>query len=164
MRPILAVLIALAILGMGVPILAADAGIPVGSSLEEATGSAPAAADVDTSIAGEPTSLPGAIDKGKQVIEFAKAKNWLGMSSVIILLLMYAFKTLRKKFFPSLKKRWLYIVMGALGIVSMLLAKFAGGISWEAAWLVLTSAPCAAAFNDILKRGILGKEPSTGGG
>lgn len=115
-------------------------------------------------VPGEPLTPAQAIEKVKEGIEFGKAKNWFGLSSVAILVLVFLFKVARDKWFPSFNRRWLYIIVPVLGIISMLLAGFVGGVSWGAAWLVLTSAPCAALFSDLIKRGIMGQEPSTGGG
>jgi len=108
-------------------------------------------------IPGEPLTPAEAVDAAKKGIEFAKARNWLGLSSIAILILVFLLKL--TKVFEKIGRRWLYIIVPGLGVVAMLLAGFVGGVSWNAAWLVLTSAPCAALFSDLIKRGILGQEP-----
>jgi hypothetical protein len=106
-----------------------------------------------------PTDVSGAIDLAKDTFKAGKAKNWWLMSAGIIWLLMFGLKV--AKLFKKMGKRWAYITVGALSLASMLLAKFGGGVSWEAAIAVLTSGPFMAFANDFVKRGILGKEPST---
>jgi hypothetical protein len=63
--------------------------------------------------------------------------------------------------FQKFGKRWAYIIVPLLSVAGMLLARFAGEVSWDAAWLLLTSGPCVALLSDFVTRGILGKEPTT---
>ena len=106
-----------------------------------------------------PKDASEAIDKGKEIIAFAQAKNWWGMSAAIIWLLMFIMKL--AGLFKKIGKRWAYIIVPVLSIAAMLLSKFAGDLSWSAAVYVLTSGPSAALINDFVKRGILNKEPET---
>ena len=109
-------------------------------------------------LPGEPQTPAAALESARQGLEFAKAKNWWGLSSIIILVLVWVLKL--TKVFEKIGRRWLYILVPGLGVIAMLLAALAGGVSWGAAWLVLTSAPCAALLSDLVKRGILGQEPT----
>jgi hypothetical protein len=106
-----------------------------------------------------PKDASEAIDKGKEIIAFAQAKNWWGMSAAIIWLLMFIMKI--SGLFKKIGKRWAYIIVPSLSIAAMLLSKFAGDLSWSAAIYVLTSGPSAALLNDFVKRGLLNKEPET---
>jgi hypothetical protein len=63
--------------------------------------------------------------------------------------------------FKKIGKRWSYLLVPLLSVAAMLLSKFAGGLSWETAFLTLTSGPVAALLNDFIKRGVLGKEHTT---
>lgn len=103
-----------------------------------------------------------AIDQGKGLIEFAKAKQWFAFSAGAIWLLMFLFKLGRTYvgFMQKIPKRVLWIVVPVLSVVAMLLAKFQGDLSWGAAIAVLTSGPSAAFLNDFVKRGLLNQEPS----
>lgn len=109
-----------------------------------------------------PTDASGAIDLGKQVIEHGKAKQWFAMSAGIIWLVMFLFKTLRKKIdaMKKIPKRVLWIIVPLLSVAAMILAKLQADLSWGAAVAVLFSGPSVAFLNDFLKRGILNKEPS----
>jgi len=106
-------------------------------------------------VPGEPATAGDALEAGKKAVDFAKAKNWLGFSALAILVLVWILKSVVGKFIDS--KRWLYITVPLLGVAAMLLSAFAGGVSWENAWLVLSSAPVAALASDFVKRGILNK-------
>jgi len=113
-----------------------------------------------------PTSLPssvpkditGAVDLAKSTFRSGQAKNWWLMSAGIIWLIMFILKLL--KLFKKMGRRWAYITVGVMSMAAMLLAKFGGGVSWEAAIAVLTSGPFMAFANDFVKRGILGKAHS----
>lgn len=174
----LAIVMILALM-MVVPVAdaAPDAGkTAAAASQPSATASQPAAAPkaaepkkVADTAAGEPTmpdSVPtdasGAIDAGKKVIEDAKAKKWFAMAAGIIGLLMFGFKTARKKIdaMARIPKRVLWIVVPVLSVAMMLLAKFQDDLSWAAASQVLFSGPSVAFLNDLIKRGVMGKEPS----
>jgi hypothetical protein len=113
----------------------------------------------------EPKEVPkdasGAIDAAKQLVEQGKAKQWFAMSAGTIWLLMFGFKIVRKKFFPKMAKRVLWFVVPILSVAAMLLSKFQADLSWGAALTVLASGPSVAFLNDLLKRGIMGKEPTT---
>jgi hypothetical protein len=113
----------------------------------------------DPSVA---TDTGGAMDQGKQILADAKAKQWFAMSAGIIWLLMFLFKTARKKltFMQGIPKRVLWIILPLLSVAAMLLAKFQGDLSWAAALSVLTSGPAVAFLNDFVKRGVLNKEPT----
>lgn len=106
-----------------------------------------------------PTTAGEAIEQVQTGVAFVKARNWFGMSAVIIFLIMFGLKF--TDLYNKMGKRWSYVISAALSVTAMLLAKFAGGVSWEAAWVVLTSGPAMGALSDLVKRGILAKEPET---
>lgn len=112
----------------------------------------------------DPPEVPGsvaeAIDAGKKLVEQGKAKQWFAMSAGAIWLLMFGFKLVRKKFFPGMAKRVLWIIVPALSVAAMVLAKLQADLSWGAALTVLASGPSVAFLNDLIKRGIMGKEPT----
>lgn len=112
-----------------------------------------------------PESGSEAVDAGKQLIELGKAKKWFAMSAGIIWLLLFLLKIGRKKleFLKGMKRKWLYIIVGVLSIAAMVLAKLQEDLSWGAAVGVLFSGPAVAFLNDFIKRGLLGKEPTTNG-
>lgn len=110
-------------------------------------------------VPGEPTTPEQAFELAKQAVEAGKAKNWFGLSAAAIFILMFLLKL--TKLYDKVGKRWAYIILPALGVAAMLLTRFAGGLSWNAAWVVLTSAPAVGLLSDIVKRGIMGKEPTT---
>jgi hypothetical protein len=125
---------------------------------------APAASQPATVVAtpqvpGEPQTAAQAVESAKQGIEYAKAKNWWGLSSIVIFLIMFGLNA--TKLFDKIGKRWAYIILPVLGVAAMLLAKFAGDLSWGAAIAVLTSAPCMGLAWDFVKRGILAQEVTT---
>lgn len=109
-----------------------------------------------------PVNTSEALDAGKEVVAMAKTKQWFAMSAGIIWLLMFLFKTGRKKldFMAGIPKRVLWIVLPLLSVAAMLLAKFQGDLSWAGAVGVLTSGPSVAFLNDFVKRGVLNKEPT----
>ncbi len=114
---------------------------------------------VPTSLPSQvPTDVTGAIDLAKSTFRAGKAKNWWLMSAGIIWLIMFILKL--AKLFKKMGRRWAYITVALMSMAAMLLAKFGGGVSWEAAIAVLTSGPFMAFANDLVKRGILGKEHS----
>jgi hypothetical protein len=128
----------------------------------KAPASAPASQPVVEDVKlpeGAPQNLEEAMESAKEGIAFAKAKNWWGMSAVVIFILMFVLKAVGV--FKKVGKRWAYVIVPGLSVVAMLLAKFAGGVSWGAAVTVLTSGPAMAALTDLVKRGVLGKEHST---
>jgi len=110
-------------------------------------------------VPGELQTAAQAVEAAKQGIEFAKAKNWWGLSSIVIFILMFILNAV--KLFDKIGKRWAYIILPVLGVAAMLLAKFAGNLSWGAAITVLTSAPCMGLAWDFVKRGILAQEATT---
>lgn len=124
-----------------------------------AQGSAMSAPIIPPTIPGELTTPDQVITAAKSGVGYAKAKNWFGLSSVLIFILVWVLKT--AGLFKKIAKRWIYIIVPGLGISAMLLAQFAGGVSLDQAWLVLASAPCAALFSDFVKRGILNQEYET---
>lgn len=103
-----------------------------------------------------------ALASAKDAVEQASAKKWLGFSAVVIWLLMFVFKTARKSFdfMKGIPKRVLWILVPLLSIAAMLLAKLQADLSWGAAVEVLLSGPVAAFANDLVKRGILDRDPS----
>jgi hypothetical protein len=109
-----------------------------------------------------PSTTTEAIDSGKEMIGFAKEKKWFAFSAGAIWLLMFLFKLGRKKldFMKGIPKRALWIAVPILSVAAMLLSKFQADLSWGAAFTVLSSGPSVAFLNDLLKRGLLGKEPS----
>ena len=90
---------------------------------------------------------------------FREAKDWWTRSGILIFLFTVLLKLMGV--FRRIGKRWIYILVPLMGIASALCSNFVGGISWDAAWIVLTAAPTAALLNDLVKRGILGEEPET---
>ena len=110
-------------------------------------------------IPGEPTTPEQTFDLAKQAVEMGKAKNWFGLSSAVIFILMFVLKL--TKLFEKIGKRWAYIILTGMGVAAMLLARFTSDLSWSAAWVVLTSAPAVGLLSDLVKRGIMGKEPTT---
>jgi hypothetical protein len=126
----------------------------------------PASQPVGTSLPvdkNEPKDAGEAFDKGKEAVSLAREGKWMAFSALVIYILMFLLKLARKNFnfMKNLKKRWLYIILGVLSLAAMLLSKFQGDLSWGAAMNVLTSSAATGVLNDILKRGILGKEPTT---
>lgn len=108
---------------------------------------------------GTPGDMSEAVDKVKDIISLGKAKNFWGMSAGIIFVVMFILKLFN--LFKYIGKRWSYVIVGVLSVAAMLLTKFAAGVSWEGAILVLTSGPSMGYLSDLVKRGILGQEPST---
>ncbi len=112
----------------------------------------------------DPPEVPGdvnaAIDAGKQLVEQGKAKQWFAMSAGVIWLLMFGFKIVRKKWFPNIPKRVLWIIVPVLSVAAMVLAMLQADLSWGAALTVLASGPSVAFLNDLIKRGIMGQEPT----
>ena len=106
-----------------------------------------------------PKDAKEAVKMGQEAISMTKAGNWFGFSSLAIWILMFLLKVFG--LFQKIGKRWAYIIVPVLSVAAMLLAKFAGDLSWTAALAVLTSGPVAALANDFVKRGVLGKEPKT---
>jgi hypothetical protein len=107
-----------------------------------------------------PKDVSEAIDAGKQLVEQAKAKQWFAFSAGAIWLLMFGFKVVRKKWFTGMPKRVLWIVVPVLSVAATVLAKLQADLSWGAALTVLASGPSVAFLNDMVKRGIMGKEPT----
>lgn len=138
----------ISVLALATPAFAADAG--VSPSCDNVFASMP------DEVPDNPSEALAAVKKG---VEFAKTKNWWGMSAVIIFVLMFILKA--AGVFKKIGKRWAYIVVPVLSLAAMVLAKFAGDLSWGSAIAVLTSGPAMAALNDVVKRGVLGKEHST---
>lgn len=106
-----------------------------------------------------PTTAGEAIEQVQTGIAFVKARNWWGVSAIAIFLIMFGLKF--TTLYDKMGKRAAYIISAVLSVAAMLLARFAGGVSWEAAWVVLTSGPAMGALSDLVKRGILGREPET---
>lgn len=123
---------------------------------------AKAAADEPIEPEEVPKDAVSAIDAGKKVIEDGKAKRWFAMSAGIIWLLMFLFKTARKRIdvMKKIPKRVLWIIVPLLSVAAMLAAKFQDDLAWGAAMQVLLSGPSVAFLNDFVKRGIVGKELS----
>lgn len=133
------------LLAFATPALAADAGMP------------------DSAMASTPSAVPDSPEEAMQMaqkgVEYAKAKNWWGLSAIVIFVSMFVMKT--AGLFKKIGKRWAYIIVPSLSLIAMVLAKFAGGLSWAAAAAVLTSGPAMAVLNDLVKRGFMGKDPAT---
>lgn len=110
-------------------------------------------------VIAEPKTVSEAVDTAKQGYEFVKTRNWFGLSACAIFIIMFILNAI--KLFDKIGKRFAYIILPVLGVAAMLLSKFAGGLSWEAAVTVLTSAPCTGLLWDFFKRGILAQEPTT---
>jgi len=104
----------------------------------------------------------GALDSAKGAVEQLRAKQWFAFSVTVIWLLMFLFKTARKSFdfMKGIPKRVLWILVPLLSIAAMILAKLQADLSWGAAVEVLLSGPVAAFANDLVKRGILDRDPS----
>lgn len=133
----------LILLAFSTPALAADTGTPECVVLPE----------------GAPDSPEEALQMAQKGVEYAKAKNWWGLSALIIFISMFVMKS--AGLFKKIGKRWAYILVPSLSVIAMVFAKFAGDISWSAAAAVLTSGPVMAALSDLIKRGIIGKDPTT---
>jgi hypothetical protein len=110
-------------------------------------------------VIAEPKTASEAVDTAKQGFEFAKVRNWFGLSACVIFILMFVLNAV--KVWEKVGKRFAYLLMPVLGVGAMLLSRFAGGLSWEAAVTVLTSAPCTGLLWDFVKRGILAQEATT---
>lgn len=140
------------------PAFAADSGVKKDAAKITVTNTTPASAPAPVAM---PTSVPtdasAALKLAKDTFNAGKAKNWWLMSAGIIWLLMFVLKLVG--LFDKMGRRWAYIAVGALSMAAMLVAKFGGGVGWEAAIAVLTSGPFMAFANDFIKRGVLGKEP-----
>lgn len=143
---------AIAITFVAVPAYAVDAGTKPDAKVE-----------APTSQPNMPNEVPENVEEAMQMaqkgIDYLKAKNWWGFSAVAIFILMFILKI--AKVFEKIGKRWAYVIVPGLSLIAMLLAKFAGDLSWGAAVAVLTSGPAMAALSDLVKRGILGKEHKT---
>ncbi len=113
----------------------------------------------DIVVPGEPANAEEALAAVKKAAEYARVRNWFGLSSICILILIWVLKA--AGLFARIGKRWIYIILPVFGVASMLLAKFVDSISWENAWIVFTSAPAMGLLSDFVKRGILGKEYET---
>ena len=150
-------------LALSTPAFAADAEVKPAAKVMVTDASVPASDAKAVAPIKMPTEVPkdasGAIDLAKDTFNAGKAKNWWLMSAGIIWLLMFVMKI--AGLFKKIGKRWAYISVGVLSMAAMLLAKFGGGASWEAAVALMTSGPFMAFANDFIKRGILGKEPTT---
>lgn len=129
-------------------------------ALAEGSGVSP---EGDSIFVAMPNDVPGspeaALEMAQKGVEYAKAKNWWGLSAVVIFIAMFVMKI--TGLFKKIGKRWAYVVVPVLSLIAMVLAKFAGGLSWSAAVAVLTSGPAMAVINDFVKRGVMGKEPTT---
>lgn len=132
---------------------------PAAAAPATAPAVAKAALAVTNAPASAPTTATEAIDTAKQGFDFAKARNWFGMSACIIFLVMFGLNAL--KVFDKIGKRWAYIILPVLGVAAALCTRFIGGASWEGAISVFTSAPVTGLLWDFVKRGILAKEPTT---
>lgn len=109
-----------------------------------------------------PKSGIGALAKGAEVLDLAKAGKYFSMAAGGIWILMFIIKLGRKhlKFMQGMSRRWLYILVAVLTFLAMLFTKLQTNLSWNAALLVLTSGPFVAFLNDLIKRGVFGKLPS----
>lgn len=161
MRVVTSMSLVLALALCASPVFASNPEPPAKAAMVEvkAPASQPASQPVIEFPDGVPQNLDEALEAAKQGVEFAKAKNWWGLSALAIFIAMFLMKTLG--LFRKIGKRWSYVTVGGLSIAAMLLTKFAGGVSWGAAVAVLTSGPVMALLNDIVKRGVLGKEHKT---
>jgi hypothetical protein len=115
--------------------------------------------DLPPPAKNEPATTKEAIDDASKLFNYAKAKNWFGFSSLAILIVMFALRNFG--LWKKIGKRWAYVAIPLFSISAALLAKFEGGVSWDAVWVVLSSGPCAAILSDFVRRGILGIEPTT---
>jgi len=146
---------------------AVDAGAPTtkapAAKVDDAKKVALEANDLEVPVPPEvPTDAASAMSMAKKLIEQAKAKRWLGFSAGAIWLFMFLFKLGRKNWslMQKIPKRVLWIVVPLLSVGAMVLAKLQADLSWGAAWVVITSGPSVAFLNDLIKRGVMGKEPS----
>jgi hypothetical protein len=119
----------------------------------------PATSASDVAVPGEPKDAGEALAAAQKAVEYVKVRNWFGLSSICILILIWVLKA--AGLFTRIGKRWLYVILPVLGVASMLLAKFTDGLSWESALVVFTSAPSMGLLSDFIKRGVLGKEYDT---
>lgn len=111
-----------------------------------------------------PSDVGGAVDAAKKVVELGKAKQWFAMSAGAIWLFMFLFKLGRKTvwFMKKIPKRVLWILVPLLSVAAMVLSKLQEDMSWASASAVLMSGPSVAFLNDLVKRGVLGREPTNG--
>lgn len=153
------------------PVTKAEPTKKADTKIEPATTKAAASQPTDEPVM--PPEVPkdgsAAIDAAKSLIDQAKAKQWFAFSAGGIWLLMFLFKLGRKnlEFMKKIPKRALWIIVPLLSVAAMVLSKFQADLSWSAAVAVLASGPSVAFLNDLVKRGLLGKEPSSpvnGGG
>lgn len=125
---------------------------------------APASQPVEPKMPAEvPKDAGEAMDAAKQVLEHGRAKQWFAMSAGAIWLLMFLFKLGRKNlsFLKKVPRRALWIAVPVLSVAAMVLSKLQADLSWGAALAVLFSGPSVAFLNDLVKRGLLGKEPTS---
>jgi hypothetical protein len=112
----------------------------------------------------EPATTDEAVTLARKAFSFAVARNWLALSACIILIIMFALKTIKiggQTIFEKFGKRWAYIISAVLSIVGALVANLAGNVSWNTVWIVLASGPVTGALSDLWKRGIMAQEPTT---
>lgn len=118
----------------------------------------------DPAMPPDVPKTPGeAMTAAKDLLDMAKAKQWFGFSAGAIWLFMFLFKFGRKNldFMKKIPKRALWIMVPILSIAAMVLSKLQADLSWGAAFAVLFSGPSVAFLNDMVKRGVMGKEPAS---
>ncbi|MBT8430101.1 MAG: hypothetical protein KJN79_09345 [Gammaproteobacteria bacterium] len=102
----------------------------------------------------EPETAAQAAETGKQAIHAAKSGLWWNFSALVIMLAMFAGKSL-----GLLKRmgRWKYVCVPVLSLAASLLAAFQGGVSFEVAVSVLTTGMATAKLQELWEHGIRGK-------
>lgn len=114
--------------------------------------------------ATEPQDPSAAVGHLKKAVEAAKSGKWWYFSALVLMLIMFLLKFIgaeeRVGFWPKLG-RWRYVISPALSLIAALLSAFQGGLSFEAAAAVFTTAYASSSLQELWEHGILGKDRST---
>ena len=116
------------------------------------------AAGVPPSPAGD---ITGAIGQAKDAVKAAKEGRWWYFSALVLTVLMFLLKFIGLKagFWAKLG-RWRYVIVPVLSLGAALLAAFQGGVSFDTALGVFTSAYAMASLEELWTHGILGRPHS----
>ncbi len=146
------------------PAWAADAGETATSGVVDAGGIPSDAAKVSSDAAVSPTTIAGAIEVGKAGVAAAKDGRWWYFASLVVTLIMFLLKFIgiRVGFWAALG-RWRYVISPLLSISAALLAAFQGGVSFDIAIGVLTSAYATSSLQEFWEHGVLGKPRASAG-
>jgi len=102
----------------------------------------------------EPQSPTEAVSAVKGAVAAAQQGQWWYCSAAAVFVLMFILKMAG---LLAKMGRWKHVIVPVLSVAAMLLARFQGGVSWEAAIAVLTSAASTAALEEAWSHGILQK-------